>query len=87
MDPLSRGNFTRLAQPNFKSSTNSGLSNSLCIYSTTISMDAIDKIPKPVLAGFAALGALFVSNKVLSYVRLLLSLFVLSGKNVCALST
>jgi 17beta-estradiol 17-dehydrogenase / very-long-chain 3-oxoacyl-CoA reductase len=45
-------------------------------------MDFLNKIPKPVLAGFAGLGLLVISSKILSYIRLLLSLFVLSGKNV-----
>lgn len=45
-------------------------------------MDFLDKVPKSVLGAFAGLGLLIAGNKVLSYVRLLLSLFVLSGKNV-----
>jgi len=45
-------------------------------------MDILDKIPKPVLAGFAGLGFFVLSNKVISYIQLLLSLFVLPGKNV-----
>jgi len=49
---------------------------------TTTTMDILDKIPKPVLAGFAGLGFLVLSNKVISYIQLLLSLFVLPGKNV-----
>ncbi len=42
----------------------------------------LDRVPVPVLAGFAGIGALWLSAKVVSYVRLLLSLFVFSGKNV-----
>jgi len=49
---------------------------------TTTTMDVLDKIPKPVLAGFAGLGLLVVLSKVISYIQLLLSLFVLPGKNV-----
>lgn len=45
-------------------------------------MDFLDKAPKSILGALAGLGLLVVGNKVLSYVRLLLSLFVLSGKNV-----
>lgn len=46
-------------------------------------MDFLDKVPKPLLAAFAGLGFYLAASYVLSYVRLLLSLFVLSGKNVC----
>jgi hypothetical protein len=45
-------------------------------------MDTLDQIPKPVLSALAGIGALFLGLKVFNYVRLLLSLFVLSGKNV-----
>ena len=41
---------------------------------------------KVVILGFAAIGLLSVSRKVVSYIRLLLSLFVLSGKNVSTLT-
>jgi len=48
---------------------------------------AIDQIlaavPKPVLAAFAALGVLWLGRKVVSYIALLLDLFVLKGTNVC----
>ncbi|KAH6673644.1 hypothetical protein B0J14DRAFT_627190 [Halenospora varia] len=44
----------------------------------------LSNIPKPILVAFAAIGLLSVSSKVLSYVRLLLSLFVLGGKNLRA---
>jgi hypothetical protein len=48
---------------------------------------AIDQIlaavPTPVLAAFAALGALWLGRKVVSYIALLLDLFVLKGTNVC----
>lgn len=46
----------------------------------------IDKIPKPILTGLAAVGFIAVFGKVFSYVQLLLSLFVLSGKNVSQLA-
>ncbi|KAI9651295.1 hypothetical protein NHQ30_001333 [Ciborinia camelliae] len=39
-------------------------------------------VPKAVLAGLAGIGALIVAGKVISYARLLLSLFVLSGKDL-----
>ena len=46
-------------------------------------MDAVtDKIPSLVVKTFAAIGFIFIGSKVLSYAQLLLSLFVLSGKNV-----
>lgn len=52
--------------------------------SITLELSALlDKIPKSVLATFGIIGLLFASSKVLSFVRLLLSLFVLPGKNVC----
>lgn len=40
------------------------------------------KVPNSVLAAFAGIGFIFISSKVLSYAQLLLSLFVLPGKNV-----
>jgi hypothetical protein len=40
------------------------------------------KVPNSLLVGFATIGLLAVSSKVINYTRLLLSLFVLSGKNV-----
>ena len=39
-------------------------------------------VPKAALIGFAGIGAFIVASKVISYARLLLSLFVLSGKIV-----
>lgn len=42
----------------------------------------MDNIPKPLLVAFAGIGALWFGSKVLSYVQLLLSLFVLPGKNL-----
>jgi 17beta-estradiol 17-dehydrogenase / very-long-chain 3-oxoacyl-CoA reductase len=42
----------------------------------------LEKIPKPVVLAFTALGAIVAAGKVFSYVRLLLSLFVLPGTNV-----
>lgn len=42
----------------------------------------MDKIPHSVLLGFAGIGALWFGSKVVSYIQLLLSLFVLEGKNV-----
>jgi hypothetical protein len=42
----------------------------------------LDAIPKWALVVFAVFGFYGVSSKVISYVRLLLSLFVLPGKNV-----
>lgn len=40
------------------------------------------KVPAPVLLCFAIIGAISALKPVLSYVRLLLSLFALSGKSV-----
>jgi 17beta-estradiol 17-dehydrogenase / very-long-chain 3-oxoacyl-CoA reductase len=40
------------------------------------------QIPQFVLTAFAGIGFLFLGSLVLSYVQLLLSLFVLPGKNV-----
>ena len=45
------------------------------------------KVPNSLLVGFAAVGLFAVSSKIVSYIRLLLSLFVLSGKNVRAPTT
>jgi heme/copper-type cytochrome/quinol oxidase subunit 3 len=41
-----------------------------------------DKIPNAALVIFGAIGFLFIGGKVFNYVRMLFSLFVLSGKNV-----
>ena len=50
-------------------------------------MEAIlDKVPSAVTVFFAATGFVFISSKVISYIQLLLSLFLLSGKNVSSLS-
>jgi 17beta-estradiol 17-dehydrogenase / very-long-chain 3-oxoacyl-CoA reductase len=43
----------------------------------------MDKIPQSLLVGFAGIGALWLGSKIVTYVQLLLSLFVLPGKNVC----
>lgn len=46
-------------------------------------MEAIfDKVPSVVTLFFAAIGFVSIGSKIISYVQLLLSLFVLSGKNV-----
>ena len=42
----------------------------------------LEKVPKPVVLAFAALGAIVAAGKVFSYIQLLLSLFVLPGTNV-----
>jgi hypothetical protein len=47
----------------------------------------IAKVPSPLLAAFAGVGALVVSSKIISYTRLLSSLFVLPGKNVRSMAT
>ncbi|ESZ91320.1 putative 3-ketoacyl-CoA reductase [Sclerotinia borealis F-4128] len=39
-------------------------------------------VPKAILTGLAGIGAFIVAGKVISYVQLLLSLFVLSGKDL-----
>lgn len=44
--------------------------------------ELLASIPLPVQLAFGGIGLLAVASKVLSYVRLLLSLFVLSGTNV-----
>jgi len=45
-------------------------------------MDQLDKIPKPILTALAAVGFIAISSRVVSYIQLLLSVFVFSGKNV-----
>jgi len=45
-------------------------------------MDQLSKIPQPVIAFLAIVGLAVTASKIISYIRLLLSLFVLSGKNV-----
>merc|ERR1711939_1190910 len=47
-----------------------------------ISLDTVDKVPRPVLATFAGIGTLWLGLKVVSYMRLLLSLFIFSGKSL-----
>ncbi|KAK2626377.1 hypothetical protein QTJ16_004639 [Diplocarpon rosae] len=42
----------------------------------------LEKLPAPILTVFAVIGALWLGIKVFSYIRLLLSLFVFSGKNL-----
>ncbi|RAL58971.1 hypothetical protein DID88_009262 [Monilinia fructigena] len=42
----------------------------------------LSNVPKAVLVGLAGIGGVIVAGKVLSYTQLLLSLFVLSGKNL-----
>ncbi|KAE8443894.1 hypothetical protein EG329_001303 [Mollisiaceae sp. DMI_Dod_QoI] len=42
----------------------------------------LDQIPKPLLGASAIIGALFMGIKIFNYIRLLFSLFVLSGKNL-----
>jgi hypothetical protein len=55
---------------------------------TTANMEAIfDKFPNVVTTFFAAIGFVFLGSKVIGYIQLLLSLFVLSGKNVRSLNT
>ncbi|KAI1495485.1 3-ketoacyl-CoA reductase [Biscogniauxia marginata] len=44
--------------------------------------DAVAAIPPSVQLAFAGIGALFVGSKVLSFLRLFLSMFVLSGTNL-----
>ncbi|KAI0161936.1 short chain dehydrogenase [Hypoxylon sp. FL1284] len=44
--------------------------------------DALASIPSPVQLGLAGLGVLFLGSKLLSFLRLLLSVFVLSGTNL-----
>jgi 17beta-estradiol 17-dehydrogenase / very-long-chain 3-oxoacyl-CoA reductase len=47
----------------------------------------LQNIPQPVQWAFAGIGALFLGSKVLSYLQLVLSSFVLSGTSVCILFT
>jgi hypothetical protein len=45
-------------------------------------LDIMVQVPKAVTAAFAAIGLLFITSKVVSYVVLLLQLFALSGTSV-----
>lgn len=45
--------------------------------------DYIGQLPQPVQLVLASVGALFLANKALAYVKFLLGVFVLSGNNVC----
>ncbi|KAI6713378.1 hypothetical protein JHW43_004095 [Diplocarpon mali] len=42
----------------------------------------LNNIPAPVIQTFAGIGAIWLGTKVISYIRLLFSLFVFSGKNL-----
>lgn len=44
--------------------------------------DILSSVPQPVQWALAGVGAYVVASRVLSYVQLLLELFVLSGANV-----
>lgn len=44
--------------------------------------EILSAIPQPVQWGLAGVGAFVVASRVLSYVQLLLELFILSGTNV-----
>lgn len=44
--------------------------------------ETLGSIPAPVQWAFAGIGALYVSSKLLSYTRLLLDIFILSGTNL-----
>lgn len=46
--------------------------------------DVTELVPKALLTGFAGVGALYLGSKILSYIILLLDLFVLPGTNVRA---
>ena len=45
----------------------------------------LDKVPQPALVAFGAIGLYFVSKKILSFLNIFLSLFVLPGKDVSPL--
>jgi hypothetical protein len=45
-----------------------------------------DKVPQPALVAFGVIGLYFVSKKVLSFLNIFFSLFVLPGKDVSPLS-
>lgn len=61
------------SQPNLESSPN---------HNKMASMDIMTYMPKAAITAFAAIGFVYISTKVLTYVVLLLELFVLSGTNV-----
>jgi len=47
-----------------------------------MAFEILDKVPKPLLTAFAAIGFVVIAGKVVSYIQLLLDLFVLPGTNV-----
>jgi hypothetical protein len=47
-----------------------------------MALNIVDQLPKAVVTGCAALGFYYVAKFVVSYTKLLLDLFVLSGTNV-----
>lgn len=42
----------------------------------------LERVPQAVQLGFAGVGAIYIGSKLLSYLQLVLSAFVLSGTNV-----
>lgn len=60
----------------------SGPSKLICRSETMDFSAVVAKAPQGLLVALAILGLVTASRKVISYVRLLLSLFVLGGKNV-----
>ena len=44
-----------------------------------------DNVPQALILGLALVGSSYLAGIIFSYVRLLASLFVLSGTNVCLL--
>jgi hypothetical protein len=44
--------------------------------------DFLQNVPQPLQWGLAGIGALFLGSKILSYLQLVLSAFVLGGTNV-----
>lgn len=47
--------------------------------------DFLQNVPQPLQWGLAGIGALFLGSKILSYLQLVLSAFVLGGTNVSGL--
>lgn len=45
-------------------------------------MDAVSNVPQPVVLGLAAIGTAWAAVKLGSFVRVLLSLFILPGASV-----